>query len=78
MSWTLNASGHCASEEDERALVAELNRALSSAAAGTASSGFVGQYHAGPAHGMPDQQREQALADLRAEESRRAQRSANK
>lgn len=52
MTWTLNATGD-ASEEDERALVAELNRVLSSSKAGTAASGFTGEAHKGPAHGLP-------------------------
>lgn len=65
MSWTLNASGHCNSEEDERSLVADLNKVLSTHKAGTASSGFVGMYHVGPAHGLPAKP---AAAKAKAEE----------
>jgi hypothetical protein len=53
MTWTLNATGACASEEDERGLVAELNRVLSNPKAGTAASGFTGEHHIGPSHGLP-------------------------
>lgn len=55
MTWTLNAHGRCASEEDERALVAELDKVLSSPKSGTNASGFMGDHHRGPAHGLPKQ-----------------------
>jgi hypothetical protein len=60
MTWTLNASGHCASEEDERALVQELNKVLSGHKAGTSGSGFTGQYHVGPAHGLSEERKSAA------------------
>lgn len=60
MSWSLTAHGHCASEEDERALVAKLNRVLSEPAAGTAASGFTGEHHRGVVHGMPESERRAA------------------
>jgi hypothetical protein len=68
MTWTLNATGHAANEDDERGLVAELSRVLSNHKAGTASSGFVGQYHNGPAHGLPKEPSARQRASKGAEE----------
>lgn len=70
MTWTLNATGACASEDEERALVEELNRVLSAPRSGTHSSGFTGEHHRGPAHGMPTKRQQE-----RRERQQAAQRS---
>jgi hypothetical protein len=53
VTWVLNATGQCASEEDERALVEGLNKLLSNPKSGTIASGLNGDHHRGPAHGLP-------------------------
>lgn len=62
MTWSLSASGHTNTEQEEAELSRRLNDVLADPKSGTTTSQFYGQYAQGPVH-LSDKSESVAPAD---------------